>query len=82
MSTLAILPVKSFASAKQRLAGALGAEARQALARAMFTDVLGALGRVPELDEVVVVTADPWARAAVAHRCFRMTLRPDSPRRP
>jgi len=64
--TLAILPVKSFGTAKQRLSGSLGAGARQALARAMFSDVLGSLQRVGGLDDVVVVTADRVAEAASA----------------
>jgi 2-phospho-L-lactate/phosphoenolpyruvate guanylyltransferase len=64
MSTLAILPVKSFGAAKQRLAPALGAGSRQALARAMFSDVLAALRRVSSLDAVVVITADPVAESA------------------
>src|SRR5918992_299175 len=42
MRTLAILPVKSFGAAKQRLAAALGSGSRQALAEAMFSDVLAA----------------------------------------
>ena len=58
--------MKSFGTAKQRLAGSLGAGARQALARAMFSDVLGSLRRVPGLDDVVVVTADRVAEAASA----------------
>ena len=64
MRTLAILPVKSFGAAKQRLAESLGAGSRQALAQAMFADVLGALRRVPGLDEIVVVTSDRAAEAA------------------
>jgi 2-phospho-L-lactate guanylyltransferase len=64
MRTLAILPVKSFGAAKQRLAPALGSRSRQALARAMFSDVLASLQRVDALDGVVVVTADPVAAAA------------------
>jgi 2-phospho-L-lactate guanylyltransferase len=64
MRTLAILPVKSFGAAKQRLAPALGAGSRQALAQAMFSDVLTSLRRVPALDSVAVVTADPVAEAA------------------
>jgi 2-phospho-L-lactate guanylyltransferase len=64
VKTLAILPVKSFATAKQRLSGSLGTGARQALARAMFSDVLSSLRRVPGLDDVVVVTADRVAEAA------------------
>jgi 2-phospho-L-lactate/phosphoenolpyruvate guanylyltransferase len=64
MRTLAILPVKSFGAAKQRLAPALGSGSRQALAQAMFADVLASLRRVAGLDSVAVVTADPVARAA------------------
>jgi 2-phospho-L-lactate/phosphoenolpyruvate guanylyltransferase len=64
MRTLAILPVKSFGAAKRRLAPALGSGLRQALAQAMFTDVLTSLRRVPGLDSVAVVTADPVAGAA------------------
>jgi 2-phospho-L-lactate guanylyltransferase len=67
--TLAILPVKSFGAAKQRLAESLGAGSRQALAQAMFTDVLGSIRRVPGLDEIAVVTSDRAAEAAAsAHR--------------
>ena len=64
MSTIAILPVKSFGAAKQRLGSALGAGSRQALAQAMFSDVLASLRRVPGLDSVVVVTADRVAESA------------------
>jgi 2-phospho-L-lactate/phosphoenolpyruvate guanylyltransferase len=64
MSTVAILPVKSFGSAKQRLAGVLGAGSRQALAQAMFADVLASLRHVSGLDSVTVVTADRTAESA------------------
>ncbi|MEA2418756.1 MAG: 2-phospho-L-lactate/phosphoenolpyruvate guanylyltransferase [Thermoleophilaceae bacterium] len=64
MRTIAILPVKSFGAAKQRLAVALGAGSRQALAQAMFSDVLASLRRVPGLDSVAVVTADRVAESA------------------
>jgi 2-phospho-L-lactate guanylyltransferase len=60
MRTVAILPVKSFGAAKQRLGGLIGQEARSALMRAMLSDVLSALAAVPSLD-VVVVTANPLA---------------------
>jgi 2-phospho-L-lactate guanylyltransferase len=66
MRTLAILPVKSFGSAKQRLSEALGAGARQALAQAMFADVLGSLRRTRGIDGIVVVTADRVAEAAAS----------------
>jgi 2-phospho-L-lactate guanylyltransferase len=64
MSTIAILPVKSFGAAKQRLAPALGAGSRQALAQAMFSDVLTSLRHVPGLDAIAVVTADRVAETA------------------
>ena len=40
MSTIAVLPVKRFDDAKQRLGEALRAGTRRALAEAMLTDVL------------------------------------------
>jgi 2-phospho-L-lactate/phosphoenolpyruvate guanylyltransferase len=64
MRTIAILPVKSFNAAKQRLAGLLGAGSRQALAQAMFSDVLSSLRHVPGLDAVAVVTSDRVAESA------------------
>jgi 2-phospho-L-lactate guanylyltransferase len=64
MRTIAILPVKSFNAAKQRLAGLLGAGSRQALAQAMFSDVLTSLRHVPGLDAVAVVTSDRVAESA------------------
>jgi 2-phospho-L-lactate guanylyltransferase len=65
VQTVAVLPVKSFGRAKQRLGGALRGDDRVELARAMVGDVLTALGRVAGLDAVVVVTAEPTAvRAA------------------
>lgn len=57
----AVVPVKEIALAKQRLAGALGDAARQALTLAMFEDVLDALVRVRTLAGILVVTADAAA---------------------
>jgi 2-phospho-L-lactate guanylyltransferase len=64
MRTLAILPVKSFGTAKQRLSDLLGQGSREALAQAMFSDVLAALRRVKGLDAVAVVTDDARAESA------------------
>jgi 2-phospho-L-lactate/phosphoenolpyruvate guanylyltransferase len=64
VKTLAILPVKSFSAAKQRLAESLGAGSRQALAQAMFTDVLGAVRRTREFDEIAVITSNRDAESA------------------
>ncbi|HKE25601.1 MAG TPA: 2-phospho-L-lactate guanylyltransferase [Bryobacteraceae bacterium] len=54
----ALLPVKSPRNAKQRLSGFLTAEQREALARAMYREMLQTLCSVRGLDRVVVVTAD------------------------
>lgn len=64
MRTTAVLPIKSFARAKQRLYEAIAGDDRRALAEAMVTDVLAALGAVREIEEVVVVTAEPLAAQA------------------
>ena len=50
MATAAILPVKRFDQAKQRLGEALGAPTRAALAAAMFADVLAQIQRAATLD--------------------------------
>jgi 2-phospho-L-lactate guanylyltransferase len=63
---VAVLPVKRFADAKQRLSDGLAGATRRALAEAMLTDVLVALRRAERVDEVVVVTAEPAAEA-LAH---------------
>jgi 2-phospho-L-lactate guanylyltransferase len=72
MSTIAILPMKSFGAAKQRLAGALDPGPRQSLAQAMFSDVLASLRRVPGLDAVVVITADPAAESIARRERVRV----------
>ncbi len=62
MRTAAILPIKSFAEAKQRLREDLAAHDRRALVEAMFADALVALGRVPSLERIVVVSGDRVAQ--------------------
>jgi 2-phospho-L-lactate guanylyltransferase len=62
--TAAVLPVKSFSRAKQRLGEAVGSGEREELAAAMVNDVLSTLATVPEIDDVVVVTAEPIAARA------------------
>jgi 2-phospho-L-lactate guanylyltransferase len=53
------LPVKSFGAAKQRLGSLLGAGSRQALAQAMFQDVLASLRKVEGIERIVVVASEP-----------------------
>ena len=59
MATAAILPVKRFDQAKQRLGEALGAATRATLAAAMFADVLAQIERAAALDEIMVVSGEP-----------------------
>jgi 2-phospho-L-lactate guanylyltransferase len=64
----AVVPVKRFSEAKQRLAAHVSPDFRIGLARAMLDDVLGCLRQVPELSGVLVVTGDEEAAAlARAH---------------
>ena len=77
MRTLAILPIKSFGAAKQRLSGLLGGGSRQALAQAMFLDVLASLRRVPGIDAVAVVTADADAETAARRGGVHLLYDPD-----
>jgi 2-phospho-L-lactate/phosphoenolpyruvate guanylyltransferase len=62
MRTLAILPIKSFSQAKQRLRFELSAADRRALVDSMFSDVLVALRRVPALEQIMVVSGDRVAQ--------------------
>ena len=57
-ATWAIVPVKSLAQAKQRLAGILPLEARRRLMLIMLDDVLATLRQVERLGPVLVVTPD------------------------
>jgi 2-phospho-L-lactate/phosphoenolpyruvate guanylyltransferase len=71
MRTAAVLPVKRFDSAKQRLGDAVGGAERRELAAAMVEDVLAALREIDALDDLIVVTAEDraaaLARAVGAH---------------
>lgn len=65
MSTVAVLPIKRFAHAKQRL----DRVGKDALAAGMADDVLRALAGARGLDDVLVVTGDDEAKARAAdHR--------------
>jgi 2-phospho-L-lactate guanylyltransferase len=63
-----VIPVKSLASAKQRLAPALEQEERTALATAMLKDVFEAVASWAKRPAVAVVTGDAEARS-LARQC-------------
>lgn len=67
MRTVAILPVKSFPAAKQRLRDGLDPERREALVQAMLADVLNSL-RSADLEAIMVVTASTAARRIALDR--------------
>ncbi|HYC00230.1 MAG TPA: 2-phospho-L-lactate guanylyltransferase [Candidatus Limnocylindrales bacterium] len=54
----ALVPVRSIAGGKQRLASCLDAARREALALAMLEDMLAALAAAESLDRIVVVSGD------------------------
>ena len=62
----AVVPVKEFEGAKQRLSSALSPEERRVLATTMLEDVLDAVSAVRELAGVLVVTVDPAATSLAA----------------
>ena len=69
MRTAAILPVKSFSHAKQRLSGSVDDQLRRTLAAAMVGDVLDALAATGSIEATFVVTREPQAgEAALASR--------------
>lgn len=68
MKATAIIPVKRFARAKQRLVEHIGPPARAALAKAMLSDVLTAVSAADQVERVIVVTGESRAeRIALAH---------------
>jgi 2-phospho-L-lactate/phosphoenolpyruvate guanylyltransferase len=64
----AIIPVKRFGAAKQRLLEALDRRGRVALAGAMLADVLAAVRRAERIDRVIVVTGERRAERIALRR--------------
>ena len=62
MKATAVLPVKRFYAAKQRLAAGLSGEQRRTLAGAMVADVLEAIGQARTVERTIVVSGDPIAQ--------------------
>lgn len=64
MRATAVLPVKRFAAAKQRLAIGLDEERRRALVAAMLEDSLEAIGEARAVERTIVVSGEPRAQEA------------------
>jgi 2-phospho-L-lactate guanylyltransferase len=61
LKATAILPVKRFGEAKQRLAAGIDDERRAGLVAAMLEDVLEAIGATRSIERTLVVTGEPDA---------------------
>ena len=78
MTIGAVLPVKDFGHAKQRLAGFISAVERRLLSEAMAEDVLETLSQVSELSEIIVVTRDERAFELAARHGARVLAEPSN----
>jgi 2-phospho-L-lactate/phosphoenolpyruvate guanylyltransferase len=66
LNAVAVLPVKRFSAAKQRMAGGITGGQRRDLAEAMVADVLEAIGQARAIERTIVVTGDPTAQELAA----------------
>jgi 2-phospho-L-lactate/phosphoenolpyruvate guanylyltransferase len=66
MRAIAVLPVKRFAAAKQRLAAGIDDQRREALVAAMLKDVLEAIGEARSIERTIVVSDEPRAAEPAA----------------
>lgn len=62
MNAVAVLPIKRFSAAKQRLGTGMSGRRRRDLAAAMTGDVLAALAQARMVERTIVVTAEPRAQ--------------------
>lgn len=72
MKATAIIPVKRFGAAKQRLLEALDRPQRAVLVKAMLTDVFAALGRAPAIERMIVVTGEGRAERIALRSAQRL----------
>lgn len=77
MNATAVLPVKRFAAAKQRLAPGMGASHRAELAAAMLEDVLDAIAAARSVERTVIVTSEPRAAELATRAGAELVADPD-----
>jgi 2-phospho-L-lactate guanylyltransferase len=73
----AVIPVKRFRDAKQRLAPGIETGRRRALAAAMLEDVLAAVAEARTVERTIVVTGDPAAQEIAAANSIEVLPDPD-----
>jgi 2-phospho-L-lactate guanylyltransferase len=66
LKATAVLPVKRFDAAKQRLAAGMDGEHRRRLVEAMAADVLEAIGEARTIERTIVVSDEPAAQRLAA----------------
>lgn len=72
MRATAIVPIKRFAHAKQRLVEAVGPPGRAALAKGMLADVLTAITEAQAIERVIVVTGEGRAEKIALYHAQRV----------
>ena len=77
MRATAVLPVKRFAAAKQRLAIGLDEERRRGLVAAMLEDSLEAIGEARSIERTIVVSGEPRAQEAAGAAGCEVVPDPD-----
>jgi 2-phospho-L-lactate guanylyltransferase len=77
LKATAILPVKRFAAAKQRLAPGMGSTHRAELAAAMLEDVLEAIEAARSIERTIVVSSEPRAIALAEAGGVELLADPD-----
>jgi 2-phospho-L-lactate guanylyltransferase len=77
LKATAVLPVKRFDAAKQRLAAGIDDERRRALAAAMVADVLEAIGEARSVERTIVVSSEPVALGLAAGANAEVVPDPD-----
>jgi 2-phospho-L-lactate guanylyltransferase len=73
LKATAIIPVKRFGHAKQRLLEAIDRPQRAALVKAMLTDVLAAVSAAEQIERVIVVTGESRAQRIALRHAQRTT---------
>jgi 2-phospho-L-lactate guanylyltransferase len=77
LKATAILPVKRFGAAKQRLASGIDDERREALVGAMLEDVLEAISAARSIERTIMVSGDPVAQEIAAAAGAEIVPDPD-----
>jgi len=77
LKATAILPVKRFAAAKQRLTAGMGRARRAEIVSAMLEDVLEAIGEARLVERTIVVTSEPRAAELAAGAGAEVVADPD-----